>query len=137
MSAAPSPAERSFGKSRLTEAQLTRQVADFLDWALPVGAVFTHIASGGHRMPAVAAKLHGQGVRRGAPDFVIASPGREGGVVVFIELKSNVGVMSADQRKWRDALRGSRARWALCRSVEEVAVVLAEAGVMLRARGAS
>lgn len=111
----------------LTEAQLTRQVADLLDWALPDAARFTHIASGGHRLPAVAAQLHGQGVRRGAPDFIIVVPGVG---IIFIELKSAAGQLSDEQHQWGQAIEATPgARWFVCRSIDGVIEALTCAGV--------
>lgn len=113
----------------LTEAQLTAQVADLLDWALPAGSKFTHIASGGWRHPAVAGQLRAQGVRPGAPDFVIVVPGV---VIVWIELKTASGHLSDAQHEWAYALNNTPgSRHFVCRSIDGVLDVLRTAGVPL------
>jgi len=43
----------------------------------------------------------------GFPDLVLARSGR----IVFIELKTNRGVLDANQAAWRDALIGTGAEW--------------------------
>ncbi|MGE3867790.1 MAG: hypothetical protein AB7G04_12860, partial [Hyphomonadaceae bacterium] len=53
------------------ETATTRTVADFLDWALPVGSRYSHIPHGEKRAKATAGKLRGMGVRPGPPDFII------------------------------------------------------------------
>ncbi len=113
----------------LTEAQLTRQVADLLDWALPPGAKFTHIASGGWRHPAVAGQLAAQGVRKGAPDFVIVMPGL---AIVWIELKTASGRLSDEQHEWAYALNNTPgSRHFVCRSIDGVLDALRVCGVPL------
>jgi hypothetical protein len=113
------------------ERSLTRSVASYLDLALfPGQAVFTHIASGGARDPRVAAQLKGEGVRRGAPDFVVA---QRGVGTVWLELKTSTGKLRPEQETWAGVLSHAPGTWwALCRSVEEVEAALRAAGVPLR-----
>ncbi|MDX6770215.1 MAG: hypothetical protein SF051_11840, partial [Elusimicrobiota bacterium] len=91
---------------RADEEALQRQVAAFLDARLPPDCRHTHLASGGLRSKAVAGKLKAAGVRRGAPDHVIVAPhalcGQ--GATVWLELKSEDGRLSEDQKAWRAAL---------------------------------
>lgn len=120
-------------KSLLTtsEDELGRSAAEFLDWALPPSCRYTHIASGGKRHPAVAGQMKAQGVRRGAPDYVIVGP--HGGL--WIELKSATGVLSDEQEAWRDVIVVAPGqRWALCRSIDEVIGACLEAGIAIKAR---
>jgi hypothetical protein len=44
---------------------------------------------------------------RGAPDLILARRG----VVLLVELKTNKGVVSSDQRRWLDALDGYGDVW--------------------------
>lgn len=114
----------------MTESDLSRQVADFLDLALPPGAKFTHVASGGARSPATAGKLKAEGVRPGCPDFVIVAPGTG---TVWIELKVPRGRTSDEQKAWGEALAHTPgAHYALCRSLAEVDGALRAAGVILK-----
>lgn len=113
------------------EAALARACAGFLDCALPAGAVYTHIASGGDRNPIVAAKLKAEGVRRGAPDYVIAVPDVG---VIFAELKTTAGKLSDHQQRWAEALvRTPGVTWGLIRSVDDLERLLLSAGVRLTA----
>jgi len=126
-------------RPRENEEGLTKAVADFLDVALAKGSTFTHVASGGYRPGGERGRMHGQGVRRGCPDFVIVARravddfGFRSHVVVFIELKTASGALEAAQETWRDALKAAGAWWFLCRSVEEVEAALRDAGASLKA----
>lgn len=122
----------------ILESEIQRQVADFLDLALPTGSRFTHIASGGHRTKAAAGKLKAEGVRKGAPDFVIAAPSANAFphamAVMWIELKRQKGGrVDGEQKAWGEALQAAGQTWAVCRSVDEVERVLLGAGVRLQA----
>ena len=116
----------------MNEGELSRQVADYLDWTLPRGAVFTHIASGGGRDKATAGRLKAEGVRPGAPDLVIIAPGAP---VIFIELKARSGRLRPEQITWADAIKSSAGGvHFVCRSLEEVDSALRFCGLILRRR---
>jgi rhodanese-related sulfurtransferase len=117
------------------EEDLTAAVATMLDERLPTGARFTHVASGGHRSKAAAGKLKKQGVRPGAPDFLILTPDAHlgQGAVILVELKTLAGTLSADQRGWRDAAVQVRGCFhVVARSVRDVEAALESAGVELK-----
>ena len=62
--------------------------------------LWCHVPNGGHRRKVVAASLKRQGVKSGVPDVLIFAPTR-----AAIELKrKSGGSVSANQRKWLDAL---------------------------------
>ena len=62
--------------------------------------LWCHVPNGGHRRKIVAASLKRQGVKSGVPDVLIFAPIR-----AAIELKrKSGGSVSANQRKWLDAL---------------------------------
>lgn len=114
----------------LTEAQLARQVASYLDLVLPTGARWTHIASGGARDPAIAGKLKAEGVRPGAPDYVIVAPGVG---VIWIELKAPDGRVRAAQAEWGQAIRETPGcSYTVARSLADVDAVLRASGLILR-----
>lgn len=50
----------------------------------------------------------------GYPDLTIAGPGG----MLFAELKSSTGVLSPDQRAWRDRLRAAGQLWRLWRPAD-------------------
>lgn len=131
-----------------SESSLSKSVADFLTVALPDGSQFTHIPLGGLRDPKTAALLRAEGVRPGAPDFLIIVPpeglqdlGRgpvHHGRVMFIELKTESGRLSREQEQWATAIVRTRGGyWALCRSLDDVEAQLQEWGVVLQASIAS
>lgn len=145
----PPKALAAFAPKPPSEAVIGRNVARFLMLALPPGWEWTHIPHGGLRDRATAGKLKAEGVRSGAPDYVI-TPGADRIVarhgpnagdpiaVIWIELKAESGTLSDDQRRWRRALKAAPGNhWFLCKSDIEVEAVLRRIlGVPLRATGA-
>jgi hypothetical protein len=115
-----------------SEDDLQVQVAEFLELALPPPLQFLHIPNGGHRHPAVAAKLKAFGVKPGAADVLILGfhP------FVWIELKTTKGRLTQEQKEWRDWCRSIGAPWFLCRSLEDVIEALQSLQIRLIARAA-
>lgn len=86
----------------MTEGQLLRNVVDLCAWlGLRVHHCRPARTASGWRTP-----IQGD---VGFPDLVVAG---EGGVV-FAELKSRTGRLSAGQQVWRDVLLGSGQVWLL------------------------
>lgn len=67
------------------------------------GMVFS-IPNGGHRHPAVAAKLKAEGVRAGIPDLFVALP-RHDYAGMFLELKFGKNKPTGEQWNWTRRLR--------------------------------
>lgn len=112
------------------EEIIHRAVAAFLRLALMESeCLWWHVPNGGLRSRAAAGRLKAMGTRRGVPDFAFILPG---GVSAFIELKADGG-LSPEQRAFRDDCQRIGAKWAICRSVEDVAAVLLSWGVPLHA----
>lgn len=114
------------------------QVALF-QWAEGSGIealeLFFHIPNGGHRHPAVGAKLKAQGTKAGVPDLFLAVPRqvREDGELVwkhglFIELKraGNEGRLSPSQGDWIARLREQGYAVAVCHGCEEAIAAILE-----------
>lgn len=115
----------------IPESLIARQVAGFLEVALPAGAKFSHIPNGGHRTKAAAGKLRAEGVRPGVPDVLILVPDVG---TIWVELKNSAGRLSPHQEEWAETIRRTpRAAHFVCRSVEEVESALLSCGVPLRA----
>lgn len=113
-----------------TEDQIQATVCAWLERALPEDAVFFAVPNGGHRHPAVAAKLKWTGTRKGIPDLCIVWRGRP----IFIELKAKGGSLSPDQRAMHERLTLAGAIvLPVARSVDEVADFLEALGMPLRA----
>jgi hypothetical protein len=109
------------------EERLHRTVAHFLRIALKdEECLWWHCPSGEKRGKAAAGKLKAMGTRPGVPDICLILPDGKAG---FIELKAKDGSLSPEQRRFRDQATAQGARWALCRSVDEVDCILGEWGV--------
>ena len=133
--------ERSSGvavrrpKRRSPEFHLTKAVALFLRYAWPADLPWSHFPAGEERDERTGAKLKIMGLQPGWPDFVIVLPsGRLGG----LELKSEGGRQSSDQKAFQQALTAAGGRYAVCRSLADVEETadewLARTGYQLRAR---
>lgn len=97
-----------------------------------------HPANGGKRSKREASKLKAMGVLAGTPDLLLwwndsfeydncvvhLSPGKGA-----IELKTEKGRLSPEQKAWRDRFFALGGKWAVCRSYEEVRFTLQEWGV--------
>lgn len=111
----------------MTEAQFQASIVQQLKWCLPVDADYQAVPNGGHRHDKVGAILAGQGVRAGAPDLEVYYQGR----VIFIELKTPVGVVSMVQKQRHTKLRGCGCPVYVCSSPEAVWSALKAEGVPL------
>ena len=75
------------------------------------------IPNGGDRHPIVAAKMKAEGVKPGVPDYAIpVARGPHHGL--FIELKSQTGAASREQKLWIAALRAQGYRAEVCKGWE-------------------
>ena len=76
------------------------------------------VPNGGHRLPAVAARLKAEGVRAGVPDLVLpVARGKYHGL--FIELKVPPNKLTPDQAAELDALEDEGYATRVCHSVTE------------------
>jgi hypothetical protein len=126
-------------KRRHPESDLQRSVAQYLWAALPPSVLWTSIDhSGPGRVRN--AMLQARGVKAGVSDILICW---QSGVdpkgtwcdyaaVGWIELKSGKGVISSTQVAWANQAQEFGHRFALCRSVDDVARALKEWGVPTR-----
>jgi hypothetical protein len=111
------------------EDQLTFATAEYLDLK---GWLYTHFPAGEHRHARVGAKLKRMGLKRGVSDFLIFedwedawSDGRDfvgvdRGHGVAIELKSEKGRLTKDQKRWIGELRHRGWACFVCRTIDEV-----------------
>jgi len=69
--------------------------------------------------------LKGLGLKKGLPDLTFALPinGKHG---LFIEMKTEKGVLAKEQIKYRDLLLKVGYNWELCRSLEEFKNIIKE-----------
>jgi len=127
---APAPTPAAKKPRKREEDALQQQVAAYLDRALPAPLKWLHIPNGGRRDPVVAAILKSFGTKPGAADVLILRP--EG--FIWIELKALKGVLSEEQKAWRDWCRSIGAPWFLCRSLEDVIEALVSEQITLKGR---
>ena len=85
------------------------------------------IPNGGKRHIRVASKLKAEGLRPGVADLCFILPG---GRAAFLELKSAKGVLSDEQKAFRDAITVSQAWWNVARSLDEAWGILAAWGCL-------
>jgi hypothetical protein len=104
----------------VSEEILHRHVAAFLDVVIKPPWFWTTIGHGGGGVVR-GAKLKAMGVKRGWPDILIIGPGPN---VLGIELKTEHGRMSPEQREMELAFVGCQSWYVLCRSVAEVQRVI-------------
>lgn len=127
----------------MTELDIHRRVVAHLRRA---GVCFFHVPNEGKRGPRARSLLHGMGVMPGIPDLVIVDPPRVGGFPVLVpwsdglggrpavgavlELKSETGRASPEQREWlaQFAARGWAA--ACTRGLDEAMSQLKEWGYL-------
>ena len=122
----------------VTEDELQKQVASWLDVALPPGCIYHHSPNEGTRHVAFKRKLKLMGTKFGWPDLEIFVPGDEAvhgmSTSVFIELKLlKGGKLTPNQEEMRNRLLLAGCHWGLARSLEQVHEIL-EPIVKLRAR---
>lgn len=103
------------------EFRLTCVVADFLRLTVPPTLPWTHFPAGENRSAITGARLKRMGTAKGWPDFIVNLPG---GRVGYIELKAGKGRLSEEQTAFRDTVAINGARWALCRSLDDVKATL-------------
>lgn len=113
----------------MSEAKLQMDVRRYLLWCLDLTAVeWTASLVGTHLKPQARDKAKSMGVRPGWPDLQFLFPD---GVTRYIELKTETGSLSAEQRAFRDRC-APHGIFAVCRSVEAVEATLRGWGAPLR-----
>lgn len=114
---------------RYPEDKLQRAIVEYLDWSLPDDAVVFAVPNGGKRHAREAARMKGLGVKAGIPDLCIVWRGK----ALFIEVKAIRGVLAQEQRAMIHKLEYCGSLVWVARSVEQVELVLRDAGVPLLA----
>jgi hypothetical protein len=110
-----------------SEDQIQVAVAEYLTLALPVEVWWSSIE---HRTWSAreGANRKKRGVKPGVPDLLICWHGQ----IFGIELKTRTGHLSQGQIEQRAALLRAGARWALCRSLDDVIDKLREWEIPMR-----
>lgn len=116
------------------ERELHAAVAQFLRLALRPPTLWTTFPAGGGGLERgrMLARL---GLRPGIPDILVMHPapaaieGVRSVILVGLELKTEAGRQSVVQRSVEADFGDAGARYALCRSIEDVQTALSAAGV--------
>ena len=99
------------------ESAIHKQVATYLDIALPLSSVWSTIGHGGMPLhPRTAARMKAQGLKPGIPDVLIVWQGR----AIFIEIKRPGGRLSPAQKTMHERITSAGAVVATCFSAEDV-----------------
>lgn len=114
----------------MSEAQLHRAVADFLDAALCPGATWFHVPNSIWTSPRQAATHKAFGMKAGVGDCIVVAIGLP---PLALELKTSIGHMSTAQQKWAAEWRRAGGSYRVCRSLEDVERELLAHGLGLRA----
>lgn len=85
---------------KLSEHDVQKRAVGLLRKA---GVRFFAVPNGGLRSGATAARLWQEGVSSGVPDLVIIDPPNTGKVGTVVEVKTETGRVSPEQRQWLDA----------------------------------
>lgn len=84
----------------------------------PELALLYHIPNGGARDPIEGRHLRQQGVKRGVPDLCL--PVARGGYhALYIELKTDTGRATVEQKWWGEQLLRAGYAWNVCHGWEE------------------
>ena len=114
------------------EADIQRAIVAMLRAVLPPRSIVHHSANEAAGAGPAARKrqaiLVGMGVHAGFCDLVIISAGR----ILFLEVKSATGRLTAAQIAFRDDVRSQGLPWALVRSVGDALAALREFGFRTR-----
>ena len=99
------------------------QWAEIAQIQRPELALMFAIPNGGHRLKAVAGKMKAEGVKPGVLDIFLPVPrGKYHGL--FLEMKTQKGVLTKEQRWWRKVLQGYGYRVEVCRGWQAAAEVI-------------
>lgn len=110
------------------EDAIQSEIIDLLKVAAIQDLIYFHPANGGKRPINTARRLKDIGVVAGTPDLVFVHP--ETGAASFIEVKSQTGSLSKEQRAFRDNCATLQIPWALVRSRDEAQDVLTKWGLL-------
>jgi VRR-NUC domain len=100
-------------QNELQEQQTLFEFLTMIESQVPLLQYGFHVPNGGHRHPAVAAKMKAAGVKRGVPDllFPISFQGYHG---LAIEMKSGYNRTTKEQLVWLDVLAEQGWKTAVC-----------------------
>lgn len=110
-----------------SESAVQRALLDWFAWVLPDAVVFA-VPNGGKRDKVTAAKMKREGILPGAPDLIVVWRG----MVLFIEVKTQIGRLSVAQKVFRDAIEAQGLHYIVVRDTDELNVALRDRGVQTK-----
>jgi hypothetical protein len=108
------------------EQAIQKAVAELLDTAGRPGLVWFHVPNGGARSPVEAAIFKGLGVKPGVPDIFAFYQS----ALYVLELKTEDGTLSDDQRIMLEQLAAAGAHTAVAYGVDQAITVLKSWGLV-------
>lgn len=102
----------------MKEQDIHKAIAQYLDLALDDGVRWFHPPNGGMMKINHARNLKAMGQKAGTPDIVIID-GRQAGTVLFIEVKSETGAQSKEQKAFQNWCKLYEIPYRICRSVDD------------------
>jgi hypothetical protein len=120
------PAQRQ--RDLNAEARIQAAIVEWIRVAAPAVMVFAVPL----RTKAEAARMRWTGVLAGVPDLVVIAPG---GRALFLEVKTEAGRLSADQRDVHDRLVSLGTPSAIVRSIDDARLAFAAWGLQTREAG--
>ena len=105
------------------QARLVKWVDEVALEQYPELAWLFAVPNGGRRDAVTGAKLKAEGVKPGVPDLVLPVP-RGGYHGLWIEMKTEDGRMTPEQKEWQGFLRAQGYRADMCRGSREAAQML-------------
>lgn len=108
----------------ISESALQRSLIEYLSWAVPSVTAFA-IPNAGRRTVGGRASNAVAGLRKGVSDFAIVLPcswaGKTAhGVTAYIEVKTEKGRMSPEQKEWSEVLSKMSVPHCVVRSLEDL-----------------
>ena len=110
------------------EDAIQAEIIELLKVAAIQDLIYFHPANGGKRPINTARRLKDIGVLAGVPDLVFVHP--ETSLTYFVEVKTQKGSLSKEQRTFRDRCLSLGHPWALVRSRDQFQDVATEWGLL-------
>jgi hypothetical protein len=111
--------------SDLTENQIQRAIAKYLDTVLPVDAFWTAINPMPGKSIVAAANSKAMGMKAGVPDILIVFRSDS----IWIEVKKEGGYLSKTQKLVHSDIQDAGGRVYTCRSIEDMEEILIMEGI--------
>lgn len=110
------------------EELIHRGIIDALELKVKPGIIYYHVPNGADMTPLQRGRMKRLGMLSGVPDLVFHLPGGRTG---FLEIKRpDGGVLSLEQRAFRDAVLALCCQWEKVTSITEALAVLKDWGAL-------